>query len=162
MSMLGSILPGLAHLQNAHPVVVHYPIALLTGAALLYTLAWIIHSEGLARGAYWMLILGTLSAVAAAATGYYAASGVMVSNSVREHLLEPHEDLMVTALGLSVVLAVWAIVARPFPRKGRWGFVLMFWVLGAIIAKGADYGGRMVYDYNAGGQACSQPIEFTR
>jgi len=28
--------------------------------------------------------------------------------------------------------------------------------------KGADDGGRMVYDYNAGGQACGQPIEFTQ
>jgi len=27
---------------------------------------------------------------------------------------------------------------------------------------GADYGARMVYDYNAGGNACSQPIEFTK
>lgn len=27
---------------------------------------------------------------------------------------------------------------------------------------GADYGAGMVYDYNAGGNACSQPIEFVK
>ena len=27
---------------------------------------------------------------------------------------------------------------------------------------GADNGARMVYDYNAGGNACSQPIDFTK
>lgn len=32
----------------------------------------------------------------------------------------------------------------------------------ALMAVGADYGARMVYDYNAGGSACPQPIEFTR
>jgi hypothetical protein len=30
------------------------------------------------------------------------------------------------------------------------------------LTKGADYGGRMVYDYNAGENACGQPIDFSR
>jgi hypothetical protein len=39
---------------------------------------------------------------------------------------------------------------------------LLFLVLLGMMAVGADYGARMVYNYNAGGNACSQPIEFTR
>jgi hypothetical protein len=31
-----------------------------------------------------------------------------------------------------------------------------------LIARGADYGGRLVYDYNAGGNACGQPIDFSK
>jgi len=31
-----------------------------------------------------------------------------------------------------------------------------------LIAVGADFGGRMVYDYNAGGDACPQPIDFSK
>jgi len=31
-----------------------------------------------------------------------------------------------------------------------------------VMALGADFGARMVYDYNIGGDACPQPIEFTR
>jgi hypothetical protein len=30
------------------------------------------------------------------------------------------------------------------------------------MVRGADFGGRLVYDYNAGGNACGQPIEFSR
>jgi hypothetical protein len=30
----------------------------------------------------------------------------------------------------------------------------------ALMTKGADYGGIMVYDYNGGGGACSQPIPY--
>jgi hypothetical protein len=37
--MLETLLPGVRHLQNIHPLVVHFPIAFLTGAALLYFLA---------------------------------------------------------------------------------------------------------------------------
>jgi len=109
-----------------------------------------------------LLILGTLSAGTAVGTGLYAEDGVMVSRSVREHLLEVHEKFMLVALGLSIVLSAWTFIARPFPKKGRLLFLLFFLVLLGIMSVGADYGARMVYDYNAGGSACSQPIEFTK
>jgi uncharacterized membrane protein len=109
-----------------------------------------------------LLILGTLSAGAAIGTGLYAEDGVMVSRSVREHLLDVHEKFMFGTLGLSIVLSAWAFIARPIPKKGRLLFLLLFLVLLGIISVGADYGARMVYDYNAGGNACSQPIEFTK
>ena len=86
----------------------------------------------------------------------------MVSRLVREHLLELHETMMLTTLGLSIVLIAWAIIARPFPAKRRWIFLLLFLVLLGIMTKGADYGARMVYDYNAGGDACPQPIDFRK
>ena len=159
--MLELLLPGLQHLQNIHPLIVHFPIAFLVGAALLYLLAWVIGSEKLAVTAFMLLILGTVSAAAAAGTGLYAEDGVMVSRSVREHLLETHEALMLATLGMSVVLGVWAFFARPFPQKGRLFFIFLFLVLLGVMSIGADYGARMVYDYNAGGNACSQPIEFT-
>ena len=160
--MLEILLPGVQHLQNIHPLVVHFPIAFLVGAALFYFLSWIFRNQIFATTGFLLLILGTLAAGAAVGTGLYAEEGVMVSRSVREHLLEPHETLMLITLGLSIVLSVWALIARPFPKKGRWIFLLLFLVLLGIIAVGADYGARMVYDYNAGGSACSQPIEFSK
>lgn len=69
---------------------------------------------------------------------------------------------MVTTLGLSIFLTAWAIAARPFPKKGRPIFILIFLGMLVVMSLGADYGARMVYDYNAGGKACSQPIEFTK
>ena len=160
--MLEILLPGVQHLQNIHPLVVHFPIAFLVGAALFYFLSWIFRNQNFATTAFLLLILGTLAAGAAVGTGLYAEEGVMVSRSVREHLLEPHETVMLVTLGLSIVLSVWALIARPFPKKGKWIFLLLFLVLLGIMAVGADYGARMVYDYNAGGNACSQPIEFNK
>jgi hypothetical protein len=40
--------------------------------------------------------------------------------------------------------------------------MLIFLGLLVVMSFGADYGARMVYDYNAGGDACSQPIEFKK
>jgi uncharacterized membrane protein len=160
--MFETILPGVQHLQNIHPLVVHFPIAFLVGAALFYFLSSIFRNQTFAIAAFLLLILGTLAAGAAVGTGLYAEEGVMVSRSVREHLLEPHETLMLVTLGLSIVLSIWALIAHPFPQKRRWIFLLLFLILLGIMTVGADYGARMVYDYNAGGNACSQPIEFTK
>jgi uncharacterized membrane protein len=160
--MFETLLPGVQHLQNIHPLVVHFPIAFLVGAAFFYFLGWIFRNNTLTTAGFLLLILGTLSAGAAVGTGLYGEEGVMVSRSVREHLLELHEKVMLGTLGLSIVLSIWALVARPFPKKGRWIFLFLFLVLLGIMTVGADYGARMVYDYNAGGNACSQPIEFTK
>ena len=160
--MLETLLPGVQHLQNIHPLVVHFPIAFLVGAALFYGVAWVLRNNTLATAAFFILMMGVISAVAAVGTGLYAEDGVMVSVSVREHLLEHHEYFMLATLGLSVVLAAWAFISRPFPNKGRPLFLLLFLALLVIMTVGADYGARMVYDYNAGGEACSQPIEFTK
>jgi len=160
--MLETLLPGVQHLQNIHPMVVHFPIAFLVGAALFYLFAWVFRSEKLTFTAFVLLVLGVASAAAAVGTGLYAEDGVMVSRSVRSHLLNVHEQFMLTTLGVSIILAIWAGVGRLFPKTGRVFFILLFLVLLGIMSVGTDYGARMVYDYNAGGNACSQPIEFTK
>jgi uncharacterized membrane protein len=158
----GVIFPGAQHLQNLHPLVVHFPLALLPGAALFYLLAWLAGRESLAWTALWFLVLGTASGAVAAGTGLYASEGLMVDPTVREQLLTPHKLWMLGTVGASAGLAIWALVARPFPSRGRTLFVLLLLAMLGVMAHGADYGGRMVYDYNAGGNACGQPIEFTK
>ena len=159
--MLNAILPGVQHLQNLHPLIVHFPLALLPSAAVVYLAAWWARRERWAWIGLVLLGLGAVSAAVAVATGLYAEGGVMVARSVRANLLEPHEQFMLATLALGAVAAVWALLARPMPRRGRTLFLLLLLVMLAGMIKGADYGGRMVYDYNAGGNACGQPIDFT-
>jgi uncharacterized membrane protein len=156
------MLPGAQHLQNVHPLVIHFPIAFLMGAALLYAAAWLLKSERFAHSAFVTLILGALSLVVAVATGLYAEQGVMLALSVRDALLKPHKMYMLATSGMAAVLTVWAIATRPFPKKGRLLFLFLLLVMISVMTVGADFGGRMVYDYNAGGTACRQPIQFTK
>jgi uncharacterized membrane protein len=156
------LFPGAHHLQNIHPLVVHFPLALLPVATLFYLLAWVSRRDSVAWMALWLLVLGSVSGTVAAGTGLYADEGVMVDPSVREQLLDLHKLWMLSTLGSSAVLTIWALAGRPFPTRGRGVFVLLLLAVLAIMAHGADYGGRLVYDYNAGGNACGQPIEFTR
>ena len=160
--MIELLFPGVNHLQNIHPLAVHFPIAFLVGSAFFYLLALVIRKETFANTALSLLIAGTLAAAATVGTGLYAEPGVMVSLSVRQLLLTVHKYCMIATLAVSAVLALWATAARPFPRKNRVIFLLLFLFLLGLMAVGADYGARMVYDYNAGGSACSQPIDFTK
>ncbi len=159
---LEALLPGVAHLQNVHPVVVHAPLGLLPAAVLLYVLAAATGRDGIAWSGLGVLVLGTAAAIASAATGLWAMDGVMVDPSVHERLLDVHERWMLATTALAIALSGWAVVARPCPRRGRAAFGLGLLILLVVLTKGADYGGRLVYDYNAGGSACGQPIEFTR
>jgi uncharacterized membrane protein len=160
--VLERILPGASQLQNYHPLLVHFPIAFLYGAALLYFLAWILASERLQWTALWMLTLGALGAAASLASGFYAAPGLMVSDSVRDELLRHHKHLMVAASVVTGALTIWAIATRPMPTRGRYVFLAGLIAVMGLIAAGADIGGEMVYGYNAGGSACAQPIDFNK
>ncbi len=160
--MLERILPGASQLQNYHPLIVHFPIAFIYGATLLYFLAWISASERLQWTALWMLLLGAISAAVALASGFYAAPGLMVSQSVRHELLSHHKHLMVAASILTGALTIWALASRPMPTRFRYVFLVGLVAVMALIASGADLGGEMVYGYNAGGSACPQPIDFRK
>jgi uncharacterized membrane protein len=112
--------------------------------------------------AYALLLAGTAAGAVAVGTGLYAEEGVMVDRSVRAALLERHEALMITTGCLALALSIWAVIARPFPRRLRVLFMVGLLAMVVVMTKGADDGGRMVYDYNAGGSACGQPIEFKK
>jgi uncharacterized membrane protein len=160
--VLERILPGASQLQNYHPLLVHFPIAFIYGASLLYFLAWITASEKLQWTALWMLILAALSAAAALASGFYAVPGLMISESVRNELLNHHKHLMVATSILTGALTIWALASRPMPTRGRYLFMAGLIALMGLLAAGADLGGEMVYAYNAAGTACPQPIDLRK
>lgn len=160
--MLERILPGVSQVQNYHPLLVHFPIAFIYGAALLYFLAWILAHDSLKWAGFWMLMLGALSAGVTLLSGFYAAPGVMISESVRKELLDHHKHLMVAASIATGALTVWALAARPMPSRGRFIFLFGLLVVLCLIAAGADLGGEMVFGYNAGGGACPQPIDLRK
>ena len=151
---------GAQHLQNIHPLVVHFPIGLLVGAALFYFAAWVFKKDDLAKAGFWALLLGALSLAVALGTGLYAEEGVMVALDVRQRLLLPHKQFMIATAVFCGLATLWAIIQRPFPKKGRVFFLLLLLAMVATMTIGADFGGRLVYDYNAGGDACPQPIHF--
>jgi len=151
---------GAQHLQNIHPLAIHFPIAFLMGAALFYFSAWVFKKDDFARTGFRVLLLGALSLAVAVGTGLYAEDGVMVALDVRQKLLLPHKQFMIATAVLCAIVTLWAFVRRPFPKKGRIFFLALLLLMVITMTIGADFGGQLVYDYNAGGNACPQPIHF--
>lgn len=157
--MFDNLFPGIAHLQNLHPLFVHFPLAFLPAAFLFYLAAFILRKDFLATTAFCLLLLGAVAAFAAAGTGLSAEPGVQVARSVRSGLLHDHKEQMLLTTVFAIVLATWVALDPPLPQKGRLLFFLLFFILLGFMTFGADDGGRLVYEHNAGGSACPQPIE---
>ncbi|CAI8764905.1 DUF2231 domain-containing protein [Methylocaldum szegediense] len=135
---------------NWHPLIVHFPIAFLTGFFLLELIGVVLRRQGLRYAASWMLYLGALAAIAAATAGLIAANTVPHGSGVHE-IMEWHERLGLTIAGLSSVLAIWRLLGRE--RISAMAEALHLF-LGAIlviaIVFAADLGGLMVYQHGVG------------
>jgi len=148
-----SILPGIGAMDNFHPLLVHYPIALFTAFFVAEFLGVILKNEDFRCAASFCLYLGTIAAVFTVAAGYYAAATVEHSEEVHA-IMENHEGFGVTVLIIAAVLSAWRIyVRRKFSPKWQVAHLALALILSVIIAIGADLGGLMVYKYGVGGQA---------
>lgn len=137
-------------MQNAHPYLVHFPVAFLAAAFLAEGLAWARPrplADALAR---WFLYLGTLAAAVAVVSGWLGSQTVAEVPAAHD-ALDAHQRLGYLVLGTSAVLAFWR--AGTAPRGGpapRWLFLLGLAGLLGLTASTAQLGGSLVYDYGVG------------
>ncbi len=143
----------------AHPIVVHFPIALLLVSPifLIAAMAWRSRRREMLLSCVTLMTLGTIGAFIATATGEageVAARGVPGADIV----LQKHEELGETArnfyLGLTVITAIVALVAwrrheRITTTMAIAGGVLLLilnFLAGAVLVNAAHQGGRLVHE----------------
>jgi uncharacterized membrane protein len=138
---------------SLHPLVVHFPIALIVVAAALLLAARLLRSESLASTAAtvgtWNLCLGAVAAVFALATGLGAVLDLDVTAAVREAVSQHMKWAMFTTLVL-VLLAVWRGAGTAPGSRPSWVFIVV--LLAATTALGVTgyRGGKNVYEYGVG------------
>jgi uncharacterized membrane protein len=145
------LLPGIAALSaNVHPMVVHFPIALLSSYFLMDVWGMLSRRPSLRYVARWLLYLGAIGAIAAVAAGLVAAEMVPHGAQVHE-IMETHERLGFTVAGIATGLAVWRRLAQEklSMMANSLQLLLGFIMLGCMTF-GADLGGLMVYRYGVG------------
>ena len=138
-------------MENAHPLVIHFPIALLLTALLLELAGVLWRSEGLRQVSLWNQGLGTLGVLAAVLTGRMAKAGAKHSLEIFQ-VMSRHEQLGYVVLWLAVAALGWRLATRR--RTGmrhRWiGWGALAIVCG-VLASGAHLGGELVYEHGVGG-----------
>lgn len=147
--------------EGMHPLVVHFPIALLLFAAVFVVLGIIVPKRGwwFSVSALILLIGGTAGAFVAVSTGKAARDVVEEGPDEMFEVLQQHEDMVEQARNVFVALTIIyaAIVFLPVVARSlqSWKFrmpanlVFLAALMGAnlLLANGAHLGGRLVHQY---------------
>ena len=142
---------------NVHPLIVHFPIALLFTAALVDTVGIFMRSNDfLRKGAFGLYLFAGLSVIAAWLSGEQAADSVFLAAEANA-LLTEHSDLGHYTLYFFGAYAVIRLVMFGLSLESRMGLRSIVWLIGlggiGLTWVTADNGGELVYKYGAGVQA---------
>lgn len=144
------ILPEWA--PNVHPMIIHFPIAVLTIAVLFDFIYQIWDRNWLSKSTLALYFLGALSASAAFITGKIAADAVNMPMQA-ELTVSNHSDMAkYTLLFFSLYTIIRAINWWKF--KPNSVFKISFFLLALLglflLFQTADLGGMLVYKYGVG------------
>lgn len=153
-------LPPIPTFDGLHPLIVHFPIALLLIAPLLIVVGVLLEP---AKGRPWLsaalllLLLGTVATWISVASGEAAGELAERTPGVAT-TLEQHESLAETTrivftvltLAFAVIVAAPRLLRRPLPRTPFTTVVVLFLVAygagAALLANTAHQGGRLVHE----------------
>ncbi len=141
-------------LPNIHPLLVHFPIALLTLAVLLDVVAafwrkmpWLRPTVGL------LYVVGAVGALATYLSGRVAADSVLPPPEATPVLTE-HADLAlytVILFGILALVRVWALWRLPAFRAPVDVPLILVGLIGlGLLVETADHGGELVYRFGVG------------
>lgn len=142
--------------ETLHPMVVHFPIALLLAALATETLGLALNTPSWHQISLWNLVVGTLGALAAVVTGGIA-SGVAEQVSAESlRVQQIHEVLGCLVLLLAALVSGWHMAAgEKMTRVQRWRAWWLLALTCAVTAAAGHFGGLLVYKF---GVVCPQPL----
>jgi len=131
-------------LFNIHPMFVHFPVAFLPGAFILFGLGTIFKKAELNAAGRACLYLAVAGALAAVITGLMT-EGSFPHNATIHHMMGTHETLAWIVLAISGVLSAWSFFQSEHRPKAAWAFLALLGLANLTVMQGADIGARMVY-----------------
>jgi uncharacterized membrane protein len=141
-----------------HPMVVHFPLALIIIATCCLTFAALLprhrHAVALATVGTWNLYFGTLAIFIALGTGFAAVLDLHVG-AAAHGAVSMHLKSAVVTVCLILLAAVWRGVAGAHHSRPSWSFTLLLWMATTALLVTGYRGGQNVYRYGIG---VAQPI----
>jgi uncharacterized membrane protein len=145
-----------------HPAIVHFPVTLITIAALFGAMSLFTKKELFKEIAFWNLLLGVVGAIVAVLTGLIEEQNLAHNDEIHQVLVK-HKFTGFGILILSLVLLTWIWVRKKKIGKGEY----FAWVLFLVISTAAVFyqgflGGKMVFEQGAGVKPMEQYMEQGR
>jgi uncharacterized membrane protein len=155
--IFSTLFPGLAGLDNIHPLLVHFPIAFLSMFFVLDVIATLFKKPHWRDIANYFLYFGAVGACFTVIAGFEAAYSVDHNAVVHEIMLR-HQYLGVSVLILAVFLSLWRLKSSAEISGGaNHFFLILSGLMGLLLILGADLGGQMVYNYGTAVQTVQTP-----
>jgi len=134
--------------SHLHPMLVHFPIALVVIGFIAEIAALYFKKEVcLSRLGFYLLIIGTISALVAWLTGNFFTSEMA---GTAGEIKETHELFALITLGTLLVTSALRIVLqfKTTENKGlRWIALLTYGLAAISVSITGFYGGTLVYEY---------------
>lgn len=138
-------MPMPMRLQELHPSLVHFPIALLPVALGADALGRLTGNETLLEVGKKGIALAAASGVVAGAAGFIAQQTVNLDDHTTDMLIT-HRDLNVGVVGLTALMAGW----RAKRRRPTLGYLAAGLAGIGVVTYSAYLGGKMVYGHGVG------------
>lgn len=139
---------------HIHPMIVHFPIALIIVGFLADLIGAIWKKEFFSKVGFYLLILGTVGVVAAYFSGNFAGGGITEAGPLK-HALETHEEAAELSLWLMLgvaVIRIGLVLFKKYSGTLQWLAVMLFFLGVLSIARTGFYGGELVFKHAAGVQ----------
>ena len=132
---------------EAHMAFVHLPIGFLLGSAIFDTAACLTHREDhhahWRHTAFWLLLLGTLCAVIAAALGYFG-NPFATKHNIMAQRATVHMYFGFGVVGVFLLLSCWRIIRNGRHSNGeRFAYALLLLFAVALITATGFLGSRI-------------------
>lgn len=136
-----------------HPIVVHFPLALIVTAAVVLTLSKWVPDERmaatLARVGTFNLCVGAILLLLALGTGLAASIDLQLAGPARQAVAAHVKSAVVTTI-LTLLAAVWRGAGTDADSRATSGFLLVLWMATAALTVTGYRGGQNVYRYGIG------------
>ncbi len=150
------LLPSWA--PNMHPLVIHFPIALLF-AAVLFDFWGLVKRDATwaTKAALLLFVLGAIAAIVAVITGHEAAEGLFHAGLLPKSAgadLHAHAELGEDTAWFFGIYVVIRLILTWWGKMSQLSFAVVAFLVGFgglfLVYETAEHGGKMVYDHNLG------------
>ncbi len=134
-----------------HPMIVHFPIALLTAGFLADMWVLVVKTTDVSRTGWWSQLVGTIGLAAAVGSGLIAKESAGVQDALAASVLEFHQQWALGAMVLFAGLLFWRIAARKrLPANPRFVYAGLYCIAVVTLWLTAWHGGELVYGLGVG------------
>jgi uncharacterized membrane protein len=138
-------------LNHFHPMLVHFPIALLI-AGFLFDIAGLFFRKEkcLSKTGFYLMIIGTIGSIAAYLTGEYFTNEMTGVLSDHKETHELYAKITMYTMIIASTLRIWIVLLKKTETFWKW-IILVLYLIGTVAVGYTGFlGGQLVYNFMLG------------